>query len=91
MTKIKTLSATEARNKFFSILQGYAEEKTIKYLIKKSNVPLMYIIPYKEENSSIKKDKMKKLLAQINKFRESSPMTSDSVKILRKLREDASK
>lgn len=86
MNNIQAINATKARNNFFSLLEkAFLEKQT--YLIKKGKIPLVYMIPVNIVDDSGQREL--KLLTQINKLRESMKITSDSVSLLKEMRQNA--
>lgn len=87
MQNIQSISATKARNNFFNLLKkSYLEKKT--FLIEKGEIPMVYMMPVDlvvSEKES-KENKQLELLKEINKFRNKMKQTSDSVRLLRKMR-----
>jgi len=84
MKDIQAVNATKARNDFFNLLQrSYLEKQT--FLIKKGNIPMVYIVPVNAVESQEKKQLV--LLNRIKKLRNSIRQSSDSVSLLRKIRQ----
>jgi prevent-host-death family protein len=85
---VKQINATEARNNFFSLLkQSYLGQQT--YLVKKGDIPMVYIVPVNHgnlEQAMLEKEKQMDILQQASKLRESISEGSDSVKMIREMR-----
>lgn len=83
MKQIQVMGATEARNNFFSILEKVLLNDQ-KYLIKKGNIPMAYIVPPyavdKEDNGDI--------LKEILKLKKKMKKGGDSVVLLRQMRNE---
>lgn len=94
MDKINVINATKARNNFFSLIQeSYLEKKL--FLVEKADIPVVYIIPFSEKfpidsYSQIKMKEDLETIKEIEKLRKSMPKTSDSVTLLRELRQHGS-
>ncbi len=83
MDQAKVISATTARNDFFNLIkQSYLKGKS--FLVEKRDIPMVYIIPV----NKVRDKNQPQLLSQINKLRNSMPETSDSVDLLREMRQD---
>jgi len=61
MKKMQTISATKARNNFFTLLEeSFLQNQP--FIIKKSNIPLAYLIPVSKEDKTEESDRIKELL-----------------------------
>jgi len=83
MRQIIPITATEARNQFFKIIKKSFLEKK-KYVVLKGDIPLVYISPIEEETTA----NQLKTLTELKIFRKKMRKTSDSVKLLRKIRDE---
>ncbi len=82
MKEVKKIQATEARNKFFKIMdQSFLEKQP--YVVEKRDIPMVYIMPY-----SIEKEQTENVFDKLDKLRASMPKTSDSVQLLKRVRSE---
>lgn len=83
MNKLQRINATQARNNFFNLLRkSYLEKQS--FLVEKSNIPMVYIVPATSDNN-IQKNQLA-ILKKAQKLRNSMKQTPDSVSLLRKMR-----
>lgn len=83
MTNIQNISATKARNNFFNLINNsYLKKQT--YLVKKGNIPMVYVVPADSQEAQ-KQDQLA-LLDKIKKFHKTMPVTPDSVPMIREMR-----
>lgn len=89
----QTISITKARNEFFDLMtQSYNNESVFE--VEKNGILMGAFIPpeiyrakvQNKKNEKSEQEEKLKLLAKIRKNREAMKMGSDSVEILRKLR-----
>ena len=86
MQNIQSISATKARNNFFSLLkQSYLHQKT--FLVKKNDIPMVYIIP--TTLADLQDQDPLAIFNLIHKNQKNMVTTTDSVKILRQIRHHA--
>ena len=92
MTKVKTISSTNARNNFFALLDASFRDKQ-GFLIEKNSIPMAYIIPTDKgwlDKNDLQQEKNKSIaaaLAKLDKLRAKLPQSNDSIDILRKQRD----
>jgi len=86
MKQLQRINATQARNDFFNILNRSFLEKQ-SFLIEKSKVPMVYIIPasvaldgFSEQGHNLL------LIDSLDKLRNTMKETSNSTKLLRQMR-----
>ncbi len=93
MSKIKTISSTEARNNFFTLLDASFRDKQ-GFLVEKNSIPMAYIIPTDDgwaDNNDLQAEKDKSIaaaLAKLDTLRAKLPQSNDSIDILRKQRSE---
>lgn len=86
--KTEELNATEARNKFFILLKQSFLNKQ-RYLIKKGDIPMAYIVPISSkylDEDIYEKEKQLNILRKAAKLRKSMPKSPDSVKLIQDMR-----
>jgi hypothetical protein len=86
--QVEEINATEARNNFFILLKRSFLNKQ-KYLIRKGDIPMVYIVPVNYEDlkkAMPKKEKQMNILRQAAKLRKSMPKSSDSIKLIQEMR-----
>jgi len=83
MSNIQVINATKARNDFFNLLEKSFLKKR-SFLIKKSNIPMAYIVPINVVEDQ--KESQLALLERVRKLRESMTPTTNSTSLLRKMR-----
>lgn len=89
----QTISITKARNEFFDLLmKSYNNESVFE--VEKNGILMGVVVPPKIYHEEIKKkikvkdeyEERLRFIKRLRKFRNSMPVTSNSVEIIRKLR-----
>ena len=85
----KTINATKARNKFFTLLRESFLEKQ-PFIVEKGKIPMVFIVPISEsdwaEGVISRQKKVTQLLKKLEEFRSKMEETPDSVKLLQRIR-----